>query len=224
MAFCQHLLRPRQRATGASNGRPPFSASTWPVGSPRQDTPIPDLAWRKAGSPPYCLGPSRRLPERDRRGLHRSAHPTALAAPRRRIAHPTLTAAGSRFPYRIYRVGGEPNARRAAHIDLRRQGAVFHMSGRRASEPGALPAPATEEQRVLRAIRAPSNVRLACQLRPRGPVSVVPLLLSSKVSHGRFRRPVYAEGREQEIVVLFADCATLRGSRRRGFPMTWCSS
>ena len=73
------------------------------------------------------------------------------------------------------------------------------------AEPGALPAPATEEQRVLRAIRAPSNVRLACQLRPRGPVSVVPLLLSSKVSHGRFRRPVYAEGREQEIVVLFAD-------------------
>jgi adenylate cyclase len=73
------------------------------------------------------------------------------------------------------------------------------------ADSGTLPAPAMEEQRVLRAIRAPPNVRLACQLRPRGPVSVVPLLVSSKVSHGRFRRPVYAQGRELEIVVLFAD-------------------
>ena len=38
-----------------------------------------------------------------------------------------------------------------------------------------------------------------------GSVSVVPLLLSSKVGRGQFRRPIYAEGREQEIVILFAD-------------------
>ena len=73
------------------------------------------------------------------------------------------------------------------------------------ADPEALPPPSTDEQRVLREIRAPPNVRLACQLRPRGSVSVVPLLLSSKVGRGQFRRPIYAEGREQEIVILFAD-------------------
>ena len=70
---------------------------------------------------------------------------------------------------------------------------------------GALPSPSPEEQRVLRRIGAPSNVRLACQLRPRGPVSVVPLLSSPKAGREYFLRPVYAEGGEQEVVILFAD-------------------
>ena len=73
------------------------------------------------------------------------------------------------------------------------------------ADPEALPLPSTEEQRVLRRIGAPSNVRLACQLRPRGVVSVFPLLPSPKIGRGRSRRPVYAEGGEREIVVLFAD-------------------
>jgi adenylate cyclase len=73
------------------------------------------------------------------------------------------------------------------------------------ADPGALPPPSLDEQRVLRAIRAPPNVRLACQLRPRGRVAIVPLVLSSKVRRVQFRAPVHAEAREQEIVILFAD-------------------
>jgi len=73
------------------------------------------------------------------------------------------------------------------------------------ADPGALPPASLDEQRVLRAICAPPNVRLACQLRPRGHVTIVPLLVSSKVGRGQFRRPVHTEGREQEVVVLFAD-------------------
>jgi len=69
----------------------------------------------------------------------------------------------------------------------------------------ALPLPSPEEQRVLARIGAPANVRLACQLRPRGPISVVPLTSSPQAGRQHFRRPAYADGSEREIVVLFAD-------------------
>jgi adenylate cyclase len=69
----------------------------------------------------------------------------------------------------------------------------------------ALPPPTPEEERVLRRIGAPANVRLACQLRPRGPISVVPLTSSPQAGRQHFRRPAYADGSEREIVVLFAD-------------------
>jgi adenylate cyclase len=69
----------------------------------------------------------------------------------------------------------------------------------------ALPPPSPEEQRVLLRIGAPANVRLACQLRPRGPISVVPLTSSPQAGRQHFRRPAYADGSEREIVVLFAD-------------------
>jgi adenylate cyclase len=75
----------------------------------------------------------------------------------------------------------------------------------------ALPPPSPEEQRVLLRIGAPANVRLACQLRPRGPISVVPLTSSPQAGRQHFRRPAYADGSEREIVVLFAD---LRGFTR----------
>lgn len=73
------------------------------------------------------------------------------------------------------------------------------------ADPEALPPPSAEEQRVLRRVSARSNVRLACQLRPRGAVSVLPLLPSPKIGRERLRRAVYAEGGEREIVILFAD-------------------
>jgi len=71
--------------------------------------------------------------------------------------------------------------------------------------PQVLPPPSVEEQRVLQRIGAPSNVRLACQLRPHGRVSVLPLVSSPKGDRDHFRGPVWADGLEQEIVVLFAD-------------------
>jgi adenylate cyclase len=64
------------------------------------------------------------------------------------------------------------------------------------------PPPANDEQGTLQRIGAPPDVRLACQLRPQGDISVVPLV--------RTARPVYRatapqREREHEIVVLFCD-------------------
>jgi adenylate cyclase len=71
--------------------------------------------------------------------------------------------------------------------------------------PGALPEPDSEELRVLRQIGSPPDVRLACQLRPRGPVEVTPLLSAFVPARDALRRPIYAQGGERQIAVLFAD-------------------
>lgn len=60
----------------------------------------------------------------------------------------------------------------------------------------------TDEQGTLERIGAPPDVRLACQLRPQGEVSVVPLV--------RTERPVYRAAApklntERDIVVMFCD-------------------
>jgi adenylate cyclase len=64
------------------------------------------------------------------------------------------------------------------------------------------PSPGTDEQATLERIGAPAHVRLACQLRPRGDISVVPLV--------RTERPIYRPATprlraEREVVVLFCD-------------------
>jgi adenylate cyclase len=64
------------------------------------------------------------------------------------------------------------------------------------------PAAAADERATLDRIGAPPDVRLACQLRPRGDVSVIPLV--------RTERPIYRptaphRSPEREIVVLFCD-------------------
>jgi adenylate cyclase len=65
--------------------------------------------------------------------------------------------------------------------------------------------PAEDELRVLRRIGATSNVRLACQLRPRGAVEVTPLLPPfAHAADGR-RRVDLVQGSEREIAILFAD-------------------
>ena len=66
-----------------------------------------------------------------------------------------------------------------------------------------LPAAANDEQATLERIGATPDVRLACQLRPQGDISVVPLV--------RTARPIYRaaasphRGGEREIVVMFCD-------------------
>src|SRR5262249_24719408 len=73
------------------------------------------------------------------------------------------------------------------------------------AEPGAAPVPSPQEQRVLRRVGAPPNVRLACQLRPTADLTVTPVL-PADVSAPEALRPPYAQAaREQEIAVLFAD-------------------
>jgi adenylate cyclase len=61
------------------------------------------------------------------------------------------------------------------------------------------------EQRVLRRIGATQNVRLACQLRPRGRVEVTPLLPPFAAAADGRRRVDFAQGSEREIAILFAD-------------------
>lgn len=71
-----------------------------------------------------------------------------------------------------------------------------------------LPQPSMEEMRVLERIGAANNVRLACQLRPDQDCSIVPLLQSTLSIENVGSETSYADGKEREIVVLFAD---LRG-------------
>jgi adenylate cyclase len=72
----------------------------------------------------------------------------------------------------------------------------------------AIPPPAPEEVTVLQRVGAAPDVRLACQLRPRGDLRVTPLLPATARARDGFRRPGYLYGAEREIVILFGD---LRG-------------
>lgn len=71
-----------------------------------------------------------------------------------------------------------------------------------------LPPPDHAERRVLERIEAPSDVRLACQIRPTTHLHVTPLLPATASIHDVLRKVTFAEGDEREIAVLFAD---LRG-------------
>jgi adenylate cyclase len=71
--------------------------------------------------------------------------------------------------------------------------------------PGALPEPGALEAAVLKRIGAAPNVRLACQLRPKGDVEAAPLLPPFAHAREGFRRSGYLLGSEKEIVILFAD-------------------
>jgi adenylate cyclase len=65
--------------------------------------------------------------------------------------------------------------------------------------------PGEEEARVLRRIGATPNVRLACQLRPRGAVEVTPLLPPFAHAADGQQRVDFAQGSERELAILFAD-------------------
>lgn len=71
--------------------------------------------------------------------------------------------------------------------------------------PGAVPPPSPEEVKVLERVAAAPDVRLACQLRPNGDLSVTPLLPPSAGARDGFRRADYLQGMEKEIAILFAD-------------------
>jgi adenylate cyclase len=72
-------------------------------------------------------------------------------------------------------------------------------------ELGSINPPDEVEQRVLRRIGAISTVRLACQLRPKGPIEVTPLLPPFAYARDGRRRVDFAQGSEREIAILFAD-------------------
>lgn len=74
-----------------------------------------------------------------------------------------------------------------------------------------LPVSSEAEQRVLRRVGAPPNVRLACQLRPTHDLAVIPLLPARAQASDGFAQAGYLAGQEREVAVLFAD---LRGFTR----------
>jgi adenylate cyclase len=81
----------------------------------------------------------------------------------------------------------------------------------RIADGAALPAPSADEALVLRRVGAPPNVRLACQLRPLGPLVVTPVLPARVGPEASFARSGPGRGEERDVVVLFAD---LRGFTR----------
>ncbi|MCC7370553.1 MAG: adenylate/guanylate cyclase domain-containing protein [Chloroflexi bacterium] len=68
-----------------------------------------------------------------------------------------------------------------------------------------VPPPTPDEERVLRRVGAPPNVRLACQLRPVHDLNIIPLLPPTIQSAESVLRPSSASASEQEIGILFAD-------------------
>ncbi|HEY2920575.1 MAG TPA: adenylate/guanylate cyclase domain-containing protein [Candidatus Binatia bacterium] len=81
-----------------------------------------------------------------------------------------------------------------------------------------LPPASASEQRVLQRIGAPPNVRLACQLRPAGNISVTPLLPANARPSDGYAQPSYLAGQERTIAVLFADLRTFTGIAEQKLP------
>jgi adenylate cyclase len=82
----------------------------------------------------------------------------------------------------------------------------------------ALPMPGAGEKRVLDRVGAPPNVRLACQLRPAGNISVTPLLPANAQALDGYAQPSYLAGQERTIAVLFADLRTFTGIAEQKLP------
>ena len=69
-----------------------------------------------------------------------------------------------------------------------------------------LPPASADEQKVLKRVGAPENVRLACQLRPPpGSYRVTPLLPAQAGPVEAYRRQPQAHGGERYVAILFAD-------------------
>lgn len=82
----------------------------------------------------------------------------------------------------------------------------------------ALPTSSTAEQKLLQRVGAPPNVRLACQLRPTGNISVTPLLPANAQASDGYAQPAYLAGQERTIAVLFADLRSFTGIAERKLP------
>jgi adenylate cyclase len=81
-----------------------------------------------------------------------------------------------------------------------------------------IPPPAEEEQRVLARIHAPPGVRLACQARPTGPVTIQPLLSPHVTAQKALSGGDLSQGKEQEVAVLFADLRGFTSMAERRLP------
>lgn len=76
-----------------------------------------------------------------------------------------------------------------------------------------LPPPGPDERKTLERVHAPSDVRLACQLRPLGDIEVAPLF-RPKVLLGE-----KSQETEREVVILFVDLRQWSSLSERQWPM-----
>jgi adenylate cyclase len=81
-----------------------------------------------------------------------------------------------------------------------------------------IPPPGEEEQRVLTRIHAAPSVRLACQARPTGPVTIQPLLEPHVTAQKALFGSDVSQGKEQEVAVLFADLRGFTSMAERRLP------
>lgn len=79
---------------------------------------------------------------------------------------------------------------------------------------GHLPPPNRDERRTLQRVKAPPDVRLACQLRPRGAIEVTPLF-----QPGTGRLAAGRRGEERQVAVLFVDLRRWSGLAERQWPV-----
>lgn len=82
---------------------------------------------------------------------------------------------------------------------------------------GHLPPPGHDERLTLQRVHAPADVRLACQLRPRGDVEVAPLLHAVN-GGGVTRQGAERHGRERQVAILFVDLRRWSGLAERQWP------
>tara|TARA_Y100000590_G_scaffold456750_1_gene607947 strand:+ start:2394 stop:4043 length:1650 start_codon:yes stop_codon:yes gene_type:complete len=68
-----------------------------------------------------------------------------------------------------------------------------------------LPNPSIEESKVLKRVSANKHIRLACQLTPTHDLTVTPLLPPDSSTSLARGQPLYRDGAEQEIAILFTD-------------------
>ena len=69
----------------------------------------------------------------------------------------------------------------------------------------AIPPPTDAERRVLSRVRAEDDVRLACQLYPKGKLQIVRLLPSDATMSNASRLEPWSSGREKTVTVMFVD-------------------
>jgi adenylate cyclase len=79
----------------------------------------------------------------------------------------------------------------------------------------ACPSPHLNEFKTLQQIRAGSDVRLACQLRPKGDVTVIPLVVGERV-HASVRGMQYSDNRD--VVVLLCNFSNRSALSERQMP------
>ena len=81
----------------------------------------------------------------------------------------------------------------------------------------SLPPARENEARLLRRVGAPPTVRLACQTRPVGDVTVTPIIAPGP-THATLSAAAAETGREKEIAVLFADLRGFTSVAERKLP------